>query len=321
MPTRPRASGLSENGNDPPPRRRLRPFFRPIKREFGDPQRAPRTKPPRPPAGRGNPGWVPGADRRSDGSRSDDSCLRRCRPLAKADDDDGWHAQASNPPRDVGPVLGPVWDIRRGCAGELAPVPRSRKPRHRHVGSAAAGLGHRHQCGLAGRGTRTRMVLTDRLGKTGVPHHGGERRRTGGSEEGPVFRRRPAESPEAAPALDGPVPRPRFRQDPLEHRASRSGPDHAHPPQEQLRLRDAGHRRQTPVCAVRVRGPVLPRSPRQGRLVAADATPPDALRLGNLFLADPAPGPGLRGERQRGDLDADRLRRQDRQDRVASPAR
>ena len=210
---------------------------------------------------------------------------------------------------------------RRSRPGQLAPVPGGRKPRSRHLRPAAFSLGLRHQCRLARRSSRTRVVFADRVGKTGVPHHGSERGRTGGSEEGSVFRRRPPGTPEAAPTLDGLMSRPRLRQDPLEHRASRSGSDHAHPPQEQLRLRDPGHRRQARVRAVWIGGPVLPRSPGQGGLVATHSTPQDALRMGHLRFPCLARGTGVCGERQRRGFDLERLRRQDRQDSVASPAR
>ena len=251
---------------------------------------------------------------------TDGSCLPAHRPLAKGDEDD--RRRVGN--RNRSPVLG-----RNGCGlrlercrpVELAPVPRGRKPRSRHLRPAALGLGTGDQCGLARRSSRARVVFAHRVGETGVPHHGGERGRTGGSEEGPVFRRRPPGTPEATPALDGLVPRPRLRQDPLEHRASRSDSIHAHPPQEQLRLRDSGHRRQACVRAVRIRGPVLPRSPGQGGLVAADATPQDALWLGHLRLASLAPRSGVCGERQRRGFDLECLRRQDGQNPVASPAR
>ena len=205
--------------------------------------------------------------------------------------------------------------LAEGAGMGSVPRPGRGRRRRRQLRSAGA-LEHDRQRRLAHAAAGSRVELADRRGRFGVPHHGGERRRGRDAGERLVPVRRAGRPGGHAP-LAGLRARSGDGGGSLAPGAAHGRAGVVAPPEEHLRLGDAGHRRGAAVRPLRQRRPLCPRFRRHAALVARAAARRDPQRLGHGVVAGAARRPALLGGRQRGTVVHRRAERRDRRRGVA----
>ena len=182
--------------------------------------------------------------------------------------------------------------------GSLAALPWTRCAGSIRAGGSAGDVERYRERRLGDRGAGPGLELADRLGRSGRGDHRGQQWRGGGPTGRAVSRRRARHTDRRAP-LDRPRHRRGHRRRPLGARGAPRHPACVAPPEEYVRVRDAGHRRRAHLRLLRQRRAVRPRHGRPPRVVAAARSRGDARGLGHGGVAGAARQPGLPRQRQR----------------------
>ncbi len=133
------------------------------------------------------------------------------------------------------------------------------------------------------------VVVADRVGRQDFHHHGGQPGRGRDAEEGALLRRRPGQAAGGRTSVESGVPRSGDRENVMGAIGPSGAAGHADPFEEQLRRRNARHRRPARVRVLRQRGRVLLRPGRQAAVVKTARAARRAQRLGNGRLAGALP--------------------------------